>query len=66
MQIILNGEPHLLDGDTSLLGLLETLEVEKDHTALMLNGVVIPATHWHEHTLQENDEVEMMVFVGGG
>ena len=66
MQIILNGEPHLLKGDASLLVLLETLEVEKDHTALMLNGVVIPATNWHKHTLQENDEVEMMVFVGGG
>ena len=66
MQIILNGEPHLKDGDASLPVLLETLEVEKDHTALMLNGVVIPATKWHEHTLQESDEVEMMVFVGGG
>lgn len=66
MQIILNGEPHLIAGDASLLVLLETLEVEKDHTALMLNGVVIPATNWHEQTLQENDEVEMMVFVGGG
>ena len=66
MQIILNGAPQLLECDATLLTLLETLEVEKDHTSLMLNGVVIPANNWHEHTLQENDEVEMMVFVGGG
>ena len=66
MQIILNGESHLLEGDISLLALLETLEVEKKHTALMLNGAVIPATDWNEYTLKENDEVEIMVFVGGG
>ncbi|MAW40641.1 MAG: thiamine biosynthesis protein ThiS [Kiritimatiellaceae bacterium] len=66
MQIILNGEPHPLEGDYTLLALLETHEVEKEHTALMLNGAVIPATSWHKHILKENDEVEIMVFVGGG
>jgi thiamine biosynthesis protein ThiS len=66
MQIILNGEPHPLEGDYTLLALLENLDVEKEHTALMLNGAVIPATDWHEHPLKEADEVEIMVFVGGG
>jgi len=32
----------------------------------MVNGDVIPSANWKSATLKENDDIEMLVFVGGG
>ncbi len=66
MKLTVNGEPHDHQGDGSVDALLEELEANKAHTALMLNGGVVPSAEWKTITLNENDEVEMLVFVGGG
>ena len=66
MKLTVNGEPHEHPGDNSIDALLEALGANKAHTALMLNGHVVPSAEWKTQTLNENDEIEMLVFVGGG
>lgn len=66
MKLTINGEPHEHAGNGSIDALLEELGANKAHTALMINGEVAPSAAWHATTLNENDEVEMLVFVGGG
>ncbi|QBG48964.1 sulfur carrier protein ThiS [Verrucomicrobia bacterium S94] len=66
MKLTVNGEEHDHQGDGSIDALLEELGAKKEHTALMLNGTVIPSEDWNATTLKENDEIEMLVFVGGG
>lgn len=66
MKLIVNGEPHEHLGNGSVDALLEELGANKAHTALMVNGVVIPAANWTTAPLNGNDEIEMLVFVGGG
>ena len=66
MKLIVNGEPHEHQGDGSIDALLEDLGAKKEHTALMVNGEIVPSSNWKTTTLNENDEVEMLVFVGGG
>ncbi len=66
MKLTVNGESHEHQGNGSVDELLEELGANKAHTALMINGNVIPADDWKTATLNENDEVEMLVFVGGG
>jgi len=66
MKLTVNGEPHQHCGDGTIDTLLEDLGAKKAHTALMLNGDVVPSDTWKTTTLNENDEVEMLVFVGGG
>lgn len=66
MKLLVNGEPHAHHGDANLDVLLDELGANKAHTALMLNGDVVPANHWKTTPLKENDTVEMLVFVGGG
>ncbi|HSR88036.1 MAG TPA: sulfur carrier protein ThiS [Pontiella sp.] len=66
MKLTVNGEPHEHRGNGSVDALLEELGANKTHTALMVNGNVIPSQQWEAPSLQENDEVEMLVFVGGG
>ena len=66
MQILLNGETYAYNGLTNINALLDDIGANKDHTALMLNGSVIPSDNWEDQEIKENDEVEVLVFVGGG
>ena len=66
MQILLNGETYDYNGETNINALLDDIGANKDHTALMLNGSVIPSDNWKDQKINENDEVEVLVFVGGG
>ena len=66
MQILLNGETYDYNGLTNINALLDDIGANKDHTALMLNGSVIPSDNWENQEIKENDEVEVLVFVGGG
>jgi thiamine biosynthesis protein ThiS len=66
MKITVNGETHEHRGMGSVNALLSELGANKAHTALMINGHVVPSTDWESPVLSDNDEVEMLVFVGGG
>ena len=66
MKIILNGEPHNHKGLGTLDSLLDEVGANKNHTALMLNGAITPKEKWRQKKIHENDQIEMLVFVGGG
>lgn len=66
MKLMVNGEEHRHAGAGSVEALLDELGANKAHTALMINGEVVPADRWASARLQENDDIEMLVFVGGG
>ena len=66
MKLIVNGEPHEHRGNGSIDALLEELGANKAHTALMVNGDVVPSDVWETTLLKDHDEIEMLVFVGGG
>ena len=66
MEIILNGDKQQIENQSTIILLLNSLEINKEHAALMINGNIIPSSNWDSHLLKENDEVEIMVFVGGG
>jgi thiazole synthase/sulfur carrier protein len=66
MKLTVNGEAHQHKGDGTVDALLTELGATKAHTALMVNGNVVPSESWETTQLNENDQVEMLVFVGGG
>ena len=66
MNLTVNGEQHEHQGNGSIDALLKELGANPAHTALMVNGDVTPSKNWQHTTLKENDQVEMLVFVGGG
>ncbi len=66
MNLTVNGEAHEHRGNGTVDALLEELGATKAHTALMVNGTVISSNDWETTMLNENDTVEMLVFVGGG
>lgn len=66
MKLTVNGEEYEHQGDACIDTLLEELGANKAHTALMVNGDVVSSDIWKSTLLKENDEIEMLVFVGGG
>jgi thiamine biosynthesis protein ThiS len=66
MVLLVNGQPHDLAGEGRVSDLLGEIGADPGRTALMVNGDVVPRDTWDGVRLQENDQVELIVFAGGG
>ena len=66
MRIQLNGESHELPGPVSVLALLERLEIDPRMVAVECNRLVVKRDRYRETLVQEDAEVEIVAFVGGG
>ncbi len=66
MQIQLNGEPRELASDTSILQLLEQLDLVGRRVAVELNLDIVPRSAHATTILQPGDRVEVVHAIGGG
>lgn len=65
MQIILNGESYTTTAQ-SIAELIKEVDVKEKMIALAQNTAVIQAKDWDSTPLCENDEIEILQFMGGG
>jgi thiamine biosynthesis protein ThiS len=66
-QITLNGEPYTVNSDTRhLIGLIESLKLKRGRVAVEINRAIVPKAQWDSTTLEPDDVVEIVNFVGGG
>ena len=66
LQIQLNGEPRELASDTSILQLLEQLDLVGRRVAVELNLDIVPRSAHATTILQPGDRVEVVHAIGGG
>jgi thiamine biosynthesis protein ThiS len=66
MRITLNGEPKELPGPLTVQALLEGLEIDPRLVAVELNRVIVKRAQYPVALIDENAEVEIVAFVGGG
>jgi thiamine biosynthesis protein ThiS len=66
MQILLNGAPHALEGETSVRELLESLELDARRVAVEVNRRILKRSELSEIVVRDGDAVEVVTFVGGG
>lgn len=66
MKIRLNGEPHELAGPRTVTTLLGDLGIDARRVAVEHNQIVVKRAAYDTTVIQENDEVEVVNFVGGG
>ncbi len=67
MQVVVNGDQHELEANTSLQQLLEKLTFDsKGRIAIEVNGEIVPRSTFHEQTLHSGDQVEIVQAIGGG
>jgi len=64
--ITLNGERREWPRDQSLEHLLQDLALDARLVAVELNRLVVKRGRYAETIVRENDEVEIVSFVGGG
>ncbi|MBI4461032.1 MAG: sulfur carrier protein ThiS [Acidobacteria bacterium] len=66
MEILVNGETQQVPSRTSLQELLQSLELEGTRVAVELNQEIVRRENWGETRLHEQDQLEIVHFVGGG
>ena len=66
MRVYLNGDSKDLAESSTLLDLVNELNLPSVRIAIELNRSVVRRREWENTTLNENDRIEIVHFVGGG
>jgi len=66
MQIIVNGKPFELPAANSVATLLAALGMDPTRVAVERNRAIVPRAAFAATSLADEDQVEIVQFVGGG
>ncbi len=66
MNLRINGEDREVVDNLSLKELVTQLDLTPERIAIELNQNVVRRAEWPSTALKENDQVEIVHFVGGG
>ena len=65
-KIQLNGDPYEINIGINLSELLNKLKIQKNKVAIEVNGQIVEKNKYPNLTLNKNDKVEIVYFIGGG
>ena len=65
MQVLLNGEPHLLEQSLSITDFITSLSLEGKF-AIELNQNIVPRSEFPKTILNPGDNIEIVQAIGGG
>jgi sulfur carrier protein len=66
MQLIINGQQQNFDNSMNIQQLIEKLSLQNKRIAVEYNGEIIPRSSFSETMLNEGDQLEIIIAVGGG
>ena len=66
MNIIVNGEEHLIESERTIADLVQTLGFSEKPCAIERNRSVVPRAEHAQTLLAEGDQIEIVTLVGGG
>ena len=66
MNIVLNGKTTTLDERATVIDLLRSLGLADKRVAVEINGEIVPRSQHASHAIAANDQIEVVVAVGGG
>jgi len=66
MLIKINGKDESIGKQKTLLGLIEDKGLNCERVVIEYNFRIIPKSQWQKIILGENDNLEIVSFVGGG
>ena len=64
--IKINGEDKVIPQNISILKLIESFKINKDRVVIELNKKILKKDLFDLTLLSENDQLEIVTFVGGG
>ncbi len=66
MKLIVNGHEKEFDENTTLLQVLEKLDLVGKVMAAAVNMEIVKQDTWQSYVLKDGDKLELLDFVGGG
>ncbi len=66
MKLIVNGEPRDYTGEPDLPALIRNQGADPDRVAVLVNGEMVARQERAGRILREGDQVEILIFAGGG
>ena len=66
MKIKINGKEEVVDKKKNIAELVADKKLVPEHIVVEHNLNIVPKEEWHKITLDENDKIEIVSFVGGG
>ncbi|MBD3841139.1 MAG: sulfur carrier protein ThiS [Campylobacterales bacterium] len=66
MNLIINGEKKQFDDSTTLLSVMDQLQITDKVMACAVNMEIVKKENWSSFIPKENDKIELLQFVGGG
>ncbi|MFO0283260.1 MAG: sulfur carrier protein ThiS [Acidobacteriota bacterium] len=66
ISVEVNGQRQEIPSGLNIRTLLDFLDVDPQRVAVELNRAIIRKTEWEATMLAANDQIEVVMFVGGG
>jgi sulfur carrier protein len=66
MNLIINGENKTIKTNSTLKEIIVDLKIEDKVMALAVNMKIVKKDNWDKFIPKENDQIELLQFVGGG
>lgn len=66
MKCIINGDAFNFDSEQSITSVLESLELDPKRVIVEHNKTLLKQEDYDQHTVREDDQLELLEFVGGG
>ena len=66
IEISINGDPYKLKNGLNLVELLEDLKLDPTKVAIERNLEIVPKTTYSMIILEQDDQLEIVHFIGGG
>ncbi len=66
MKLVVNGKPVELPDGSTVSALLGRLEIDGARVAIERNQDVVPRLTWDSVLLRDDEQIEIVTFVGGG
>ena len=66
MEIVLNGKKVSINDETTLLGLLKSRKICPEHVVIEYNYNIPKRNTWESIIIEENANIEILKFMGGG
>jgi len=66
IEIVVNGQPRLVDQALTLMDLLAVLKVDPARVAVELDRSIVPRKDWDKTVVGSHATLEIVQFVGGG
>lgn len=66
MKCIINGDAFTFDAEQSITQVLHSLELDPERVIVEHNKTLIKQEEYDNQTVREDDQLELLEFVGGG